>query len=629
MTMKRTFVVLLVMLGAVLLVGCKHDSKSPSATTETPVATVSLTPAALPPCPVSQDICDFAGQAEGLVRAGNVDALVRGSAWDTPEKRAALSAMLAGFATDGAQLVSIGCPMAAVLLGCGPTFGLGFSSLKQGDDPGPGGAGIVVLSFVRDPACSMRPIYETGVIPTCAPADKVGPPQLAGAFAPTELGVRRVVLNGGLAQGGDLAGRPEGITDTQVRSQWQTYATKPVPAAVEETIDGVRVQKLGLVGYRPMPQMGVLLIASGCWGCEGFTTRIDRVYVSGGKLRRDVLLDPAKPISGLAVKPDLSEIVASICVQGYCGPLNAVTSDSRTELRRSTDGGVTWETLGSFPGIASVQGFVAGQVLLLRAFGDSDPRAWAYEAVTWPDMTPIQRPMTAAEDSWPTVQPSGEVTFPAKDSNSLLRSDGSTYWSFPLKTTVEQVSLFASTFDQRSVVTWSATPGDPSSTRYYVGVFDADRLTAVFRPSRPVYPGPWFAHNAFISWVEATPAELNLTGDPNMSGFSSPFPTVVDIDTGVIAPIEPQFFMDNYGPGNRKFPLAYLPGPFARVNTPRDCLNVRAAPSTTSESLGCIGDGVLLRIGPGTEVLLGSTTWVPLVTPDGRAGWASGEFLER
>jgi hypothetical protein len=167
--------------------------------------------------------------------------------------------------------------------------------------------------------------------------------------------------------------------------------------------------------------------------------------------------------------------------------------------------------------------------------------------------------------------------------------------------------------------------------RWLNGLLAAARVEklALFRPSRPVYLGPWFAHNAFISWVEATPAKLNLTGDPNMSGFSSPFPTVVDIATGVIAPIEPQFFMDNYGPGNRKFPLAYLPGPFARVITPGDCLNVRTEPTTTSQSLGCFRDGVLLRIGSGDEVTSGSTTWMPVQTPDGHAGYASSEFVER
>ncbi len=610
-----------VLLAAVLLASCDTGSKRTPEPTPSPAVEASATSAPLPDCPVpQQDVCDFAAKAEAWMRDRNFAELSRGSTL----ARDVMSAR--GFLDGGTpEVVSIGCPMAAVPLGCGATFALGFSTLQRGVDPGSGPEGIVVLTFLRDPDCSMAPIYETGVIPTCAPPEKVGPPLLTAATAPPGLEFRRVVLNGGIAQGRNLAGRPQGIGDSEVRSIWQTYAAHVLPPAQPEMVEGLPVRRLTLAQSRPMPVMGELIVASGCWGCEGFDSRLDRIAYVGGKLRRDVLLETSAGISGYAIRPDLSEIVVSVCVQGYCGPLNAVTPDARSELRRSRDGGVTWETIASFDGVAQAHGFVGDQVLLDRASGPGDPREWTYQPVTWPDMKAFTPPPGAA-DSRPSVQAGGAVTFASKDHLSLLNADGSTYWTFPLKLPAEWPALFTTPFPPRVAITWSTTPGQ--QTRSYLGIFDGGRLTAVFSGDPLVCPGAWFARNAFISSVQATPEELGLTVDPNMRSFQSPFPSVVNVDEGTIAPIEPQFFLDTYGPTNRKSVVAFLPGPFARVNTPGDCLNVRAEPSTSAQSLGCFKDGVLLHV-TGGEAVSGGITWLPVTTPNGRAGWASGEFLER
>ena len=44
---------------------------------------------------------------------------------------------------------------------------------------------------------------------------------------------------------------------------------------------------------------------------------------------------------------------------------------------------------------------------------------------------------------------------------------------------------------------------------------------------------------------------------------------------------------------------------------------------------GCFKDGVLLRVRPQAEQTADGVTWLAVGTPDGRAGWASSEFLER
>lgn len=74
--------------------------------------------------------------------------------------------------------------------------------------------------------------------------------------------------------------------------------------------------------------------------------------------------------------------------------------------------------------------------------------------------------------------------------------------------------------------------------------------------------------------------------------------------------------------------VSVVGGPFARVDTPGSCLNVRPQPSTAGESLGCFADGVMLYDLDETADA-GGITWLRVETPDRREGWASLEFIER
>lgn len=80
-------------------------------------------------------------------------------------------------------------------------------------------------------------------------------------------------------------------------------------------------------------------------------------------------------------------------------------------------------------------------------------------------------------------------------------------------------------------------------------------------------------------------------------------------------------------------PLYIAPGPFVRVaganTSAADCLNVRVNPALGASVLGCFRDGTLLRLADGSTSSLGSdrAPWYPVITPNGRGGWASGEFL--
>lgn len=105
-------------------------------------------------------------------------------------------------------------------------------------------------------------------------------------------------------------------------------------------------------------------------------------------------------------------------------------------------------------------------------------------------------------------------------------------------------------------------------------------------------------------------------------------PAVIDLDAGTYAFIHDPFYDPACSHGTQRV-ISLQRAPFARVKTGSDCLNVRETPAQASLSLGCFKDGVLLRVRGQAEQTAEGITWVAVETPDGRSGWASGEFLER
>jgi hypothetical protein len=100
----------------------------------------------------------------------------------------------------------------------------------------------------------------------------------------------------------------------------------------------------------------------------------------------------------------------------------------------------------------------------------------------------------------------------------------------------------------------------------------------------------------------------------------------MDLDAGTIHPI-PQPFVDQKIFGRNRV-VAVQHGPFARVVSTGDCLNVRAEPSARAEILRCYVDGVLLQdLGETREA--DGTTWARVKAPGGLEGWASVAYLER
>jgi hypothetical protein len=72
--------------------------------------------------------------------------------------------------------------------------------------------------------------------------------------------------------------------------------------------------------------------------------------------------------------------------------------------------------------------------------------------------------------------------------------------------------------------------------------------------------------------------------------------------------------------------LAATEGPFLRVNTPGDCLNIRASIGLDAPVLTCAADGVLLEDRQDVWERDG-VTWLAVSTPEGEPGWAAAEYL--
>ncbi len=98
------------------------------------------------------------------------------------------------------------------------------------------------------------------------------------------------------------------------------------------------------------------------------------------------------------------------------------------------------------------------------------------------------------------------------------------------------------------------------------------------------------------------------------------YAALVNWNTGTIHPI---IELGDCSNGGHKFVNAIVARPTVRVNTGADCLNLRAEPTTTSPTLGCFADGVLLprQLDGAPPPVPG---WLPVLSPDFQTtGWVA------
>jgi hypothetical protein len=170
-----------------------------------------------------------------------------------------------------------------------------------------------------------------------------------------------------------------------------------------------------------------------------------------------------------------------------------------------------------------------------------------------------------------------------------------------------------------TVLTWSnAATTDGDSARYIVSgtmaggrTFLPQRAFVADRNARLVGAlGPRVL--ASLEWVDPPSSRERLQGIS---------PALLDLDTATIAPIAE--FRDR---AVGAVPILAAEGPFLRVDTPGDCLNIRAAAGMDASVVACAAHGVLL-VDRADSWERDGLTWLAVQTPSGEAGWASAQFL--
>ena len=297
------------------------------------------------------------------------------------------------------RVTSIGCPFAAVELGCGATFAVGVSSITPGVDARNAKGLAYSFNFIRDAACDLSVIYSTGApeggpSSLCLPDGMAGEPRLAQIIHLTDDQFVNQLVNGGLAQGGTLAGRPKGITDGNVRSEWFAYPDEPAPV-VPDVLKGVPLRQMPLGQSVPVDRL--LFIAIGCWGCDGPTSGLDRVYRLGGQVVKETLALPPGGIRSIAVRPGTQEVILVTCDKDYCGGLGPGVTDMVSTVHRSVDGGVNWETAGTFEDYASVGEFTSeGYIVTVWSPGTAASDAGTYAYYVMPGRNEVRPPAGTA-----------------------------------------------------------------------------------------------------------------------------------------------------------------------------------------------------------------------------------------
>ncbi len=434
------------------------------------------------------------------------------------------------------------------------------------------------------------------------------------------------VLAGGCARGKSPTSTPEA---TSVPSTATTTATATPPGAsatpTRVPTDGVAAVDLVVGSATPFPPNTAFTIASGCTQCDGPLSSIERVYRNEGALRADTLFRlPGAEIG----KPEVEgryifsvataaggDILLTVCETGYCGGVGNVSTDASTSVRRSRDGGVTWTTEQTLAGGAGAVHNAGLDALLYRVTfaADGSPR-FAY--TRYPSGQAAELGGTAARDAVVLRSGSGPPLRRGEDGIRLYRVDGNNLYFDPHLPPGSLV-LNAQPIGRYWAVTWYGPEGSWGRATYTSLVeFGSGIAVRTFRWTDPI---------RFVYANGATIDDHTLVVNAFFEG-SGHSPALLDLTSGRISPIA-ELAVRGTRDHDRLVVLAAERGPFARVARAGDCLNVRARPSTASESLGCFADGALLREG-GVTVEAEGRKWVAVATPAGRTGWAAETFLD-
>ena len=435
-----------------------------------------------------------------------------------------------------------------------------------------------------------------------------------------------------LAACSDRVPPPETPTPSPTPRPSATPSPEPTPPPeVPDFLQGVSIRPLRIDFDIPVTTTASLIIELGCTQCDGPTTGFARVYGRSFGTQFDVLLTPemlplpaAEPedqryIAGFGFAPDGSELIAGVCVHGYCGGLGGPTPNAEVWLFRSEDGGISWTELQRLPRPELIVGWLGPGSVLTSHYDDS---AGAFSFTVRPTGEAITPPV-GHSDAWPSVATEGHILWHDGGAR-LLYPDGRVY----AETDQAGVSFGKPLLGSQSDLMPLSWDGDD---RYYLAQMEPDGSVL-----RAFVADPWVNPEAWLSSVSddrvfaSASVPVDRYAPVGLGQFVGVLPAIIDLGSASVLPISQPFLQAPFLNG-RNHVVAVQQGPFARVVNTGDCLNVRDAP-VDGEILECVRDNVLVLDLEHASGLVESTPvpgWLEVRTPSGRRGWASAQYLER
>ena len=388
---------------------------------------------------------------------------------------------------------------------------------------------------------------------------------------------------------------------------WAVPTVPPTPEpAIPDVLQDMTIIPLNLGSPMDLPKDLAFIVETGCWQCDGGPGQLVRVYSrADGSAAPDLLLDPSKlglpprqytdingvvtenppSITGWALAPDASDIVASVCIRGTCAGegLNSWSADSQTVLFRSSDGGVGWTELARLEVGASVFAILPDGRLILTTYDSRESTT----VRTYPGLEPF--PLRPGSEYGPVeVLADGQVL--SRDSSGVpTRSDGSPLLTISRGSSTRVDDVLIEPAQQDGLASLIA----PGTSVEHIAPFDASGAlgrgpfawagdSVVWRTPDHVRLGVILsdgkiAGNAYVPSLETPPAGVGPTFNYR--------PVIIDLKEGTMRELAPLTASEHrYG---RTHIVAVQQGPFARViDTEGACLNVRAEPGA-SEVFDC------------------------------------------
>ena len=360
------------------------------------------------------------------------------------------------------------------------------------------------------------------------------------------------------------------------------------------------------------PEDLMMLVETGCTQCDGPTQALYRVWRNDGETHVEHLIDAGISgsentyITSFALKPDMSDIVVTICTD--CGGRGRPLTASPVTVFRSMDGGRSWSSI-----YTTERGHqVFAQAITSKGIVTTD---FGGENLRYLDGDEIERPEDAEELHY-EARRAGELWWIAGEGSEVLNADGTTLAIVEPGATIDSVVIRWDWRQPRPVTSWSEAQSGPRFGGWNVTMLTSDYGQLGFNSDIYVSPVVILDDGSILGRLSSE--EIPYGGT---IGF-------IDASTGDLTPIHGPLREEPFGNGEfasgRNALQAAVEGPFLRITTGTPCVEIRTGTDSQAEALTCAADGVLVHDLDST-VTVGAQTWHKVRLLDGREGYVGAE----